>query len=194
MHTRRLACFLLGLWLGAGVFMEWVSRENVAVADRILAQPDPAAAVRIAMLDKAIGKNETRLLLRYEASEQNRSYYELWEIVQVVLAALFFFFLLFGTTEGKVSLALALTLLILVLLQRFLLTPELSGLGKLLDFSNPALVGGERERFRVTHAAYTAMEVAKWGLQIALGAVLIARGRVKSTDANAEIEMTARRR
>src|SRR5690348_7945786 len=99
MHSRRLACFLLGLWLGTGVFMEWVSRENLAAVDRLLAQPDPAAAVRIAMLDKTLGKNETRLLLRHQASEQNRYYYELWEIVQLVVAAGFFFFLLFGTTE-----------------------------------------------------------------------------------------------
>ena len=174
--------------------MEWVSRENLAAVDRILAQPDPAAAVRIAMLDKTLGKNETRLLLRYEASEQNRYYYELWEIVQVVLGAVFFFFLLFGTSEGKISLALALAMLVLVLFQRFLLTPELHGIGKLLDFSNPALVAGERERFRVTHAAYTTMEVAKWGLQVVLGALLIGRGRGKSVDANAELEMTARRR
>ena len=173
--------------------MEWVSRENLAAVERLLAQPDPAAAVRIGMLDKTLGKSETRLLLRHQASEQNRYYYELWEIVQLVLAAAFFFFLLFGTSEGKISLALALLLLVLVVLQRFLLTPELNGLGKLLDFGNPASMTGERERFRVTHAAYTAMELAKWGLQAALGAILIARGRGRSADPKVELEMVSRR-
>jgi len=157
----------------------WVTRENLLSVDRILAQPDPAATLRI----KVLGKEEARLLLRYEASEMNRYYLEIWEIVQVVLGALFFFFLLFGTTEGKFSLALALVLLILILIQRFLLTPELNAIGRLLDFSSPVMVHGERARYRVVHAAYLAIEAAKWAIQLLLAWLLVGRSRSRSGNA-----------
>src|SRR5579872_175115 len=109
MHSRRLACLLLGLWLGGGIFMEWMARENLLAVDRMIAQPAPAATLRI----KLMGKEQAYLLLRYQANEENRYCYEVWEGMQVALSAVFFFFLLFGTTEGKVSLALALAMMIL---------------------------------------------------------------------------------
>jgi hypothetical protein len=165
--------------------MTWVARENLRSVDRLLAQPDPAATLRIKML----GRGEARLLLRYQASEQNRYYFELWEIVQIVLGGLFFFFLLFGTTEGKVPLALALVLVVLVATQRFLLTPDLTATGRLLDFGNPAGMLGERARFRVTHAAYDAIELGKWALQLVLAAFLIGRGRVRSGHSRQQFHM-----
>jgi hypothetical protein len=157
----------------------WVTRDNLYSVDRLLAQPDPAASLRIRML----GKDEARLLLRYEVSEQNRYYGEIWEIAQVVLGALFFFFLLFGTTEGKVSLALGLVLLVLILLQRFLLAPELKALGKLLDFGPVSLLHGERARYRVVNAAYAGVELGKWIIQLALAGLLIGRRRPRSGNA-----------
>ena len=177
MHSRRLACFILGVWLAGGLFMAWVATGNFGTVDRLLSEPSPSATLRIHLL----GRAEARNLLRYEASEQNRYYFEQWEIVQVMLGSAFFFFLLFGTTEGKVSLALALSLLAIVVLQRFLLTPELQATGRLLDFANPAAVAGERAKFRVIHGAYVGLECGKWGMQLLLAAVLIGRGRSRNT-------------
>lgn len=185
MHSRRLACFLLGMWLAGGLFMAWVATENLGSVDRMLQQPAPAATLRIRLL----GREEARNLLRYEAAEQNRYYFEQWEIVQFVVASAFFFFLLFGTTEGKLSLALALALVAIVVLQRFLLTPELQATGKLLDFANPAAVGGERAKFRVMHAAYVGLECGKWGIQLLLAAVLIGRGRARSRNPRQQIDL-----
>jgi hypothetical protein len=165
--------------------MAWVAAENFATVDRLLAQPDPAATLRIKML----GKDEARLLLRYEASEQNRMYFEVWETVQVVLGAVFFFFLLFGTTEGKISLVLALVLVVLVLAQRFVLTPELQAIGKLLDFASPVAMLGERAKFRVVHTSYVVVELGKWAIQLVLAAMLIARGRARSGNAGQQFNV-----
>lgn len=185
MHSRRLACFLLGMWLAGGLFMAWVATENLAAVDHLLAEPSPAATLRIHQL----GRDESRNLLRYEAAEQNRYYFEQWEIVQIVVGSAFFFFLLFGTTEGKVSLALALVLVAIVMVQRFLLTPELQAVGRLLDFTNPAAATGERAKFGVIHTAYVGLECGKWGLQLLLGAVLIGRGRPRSRDTRQQIDL-----
>jgi hypothetical protein len=188
MHSRRLACLLLGLWLGGGLLMQWVTRESLLGVDRVLAQPDPAATLRI----KVLGRDQVRLLLRYEVSEQNRYNLELWEIVQVVLAAIFFFFLLFGTSEGKFSLTLALLLLVLVVAQRFVLTPEMKAMGRMLDFGSPSAVVGERAKYGVMHYAYLVVEASKWTLQAVLGFILITRGRLRSSDSRQKLDPNAR--
>lgn len=176
MHSRRLACFLLGLWLAGGLFLSWVAVENLLGVDRIMAEPNPVVGLEI----KALGPGEARLLLRHEASEQNRWLHANWEMVQIVLGSVFFFFLLFATHENKISLLLALLMLVLVLLQRFLLTPELTGLGRLTDFL-PDAPSGERNRLWVIRNAYTAAELCKLGLGLALTVRLIVRRSGRSS-------------
>jgi hypothetical protein len=188
MHSRRLACLLLGLWLGGGLFMEWVSRVNLLAVDRLLAEPSPGASLRI----KTLGKDQAYLLLRYQANERNRYDYEIWEIVQVVLSTFFFFFLLFATTEGKFSLSLALLLMVFVVGQRFILTPEIRAVGRLLDFGSPVQLAGDSAKFHVMHYTYTAIEVCKWLIQLLLAGILIGRGRLRSSETRQPVTVTAK--
>src|SRR5215831_6530704 len=99
MHSRRLACLILGLWLAGGMFMAWVATENFRSVDRLMDSPNPMASLEF----RTLGPQASRLLLRYAASEQNRYFFETWETVQILLGVLFFFFLLFGTHEDKLS-------------------------------------------------------------------------------------------
>src|SRR5438132_8052076 len=130
MHYRRIASFLLGLWLGGGLLMAWVATENFRSVDRLLAAPSPAAAIQI----QALGREGARSLLRYQVSEQNRWYFEIWESSQLILGAGFFSFLLFGSSEGKFSLLLLLLMFLIVAIQRLFMTPELTSLGRSFDF------------------------------------------------------------
>jgi hypothetical protein len=184
MHARRLACVLLGAWLAGGLFMTLVATENFQSVDRLLAKPSPAAQIEI----KALGPALARQLLRYQVAEQNRWYFEFWEIVQLFLGALVFFFLLFGTPEGKFALSLALAMIAMVLVQRFLLTPEIIALGRLLDFA-PDIPSGDRNKFRVLHATYMIVEMIKWGLGFVLTVRLVARRHSRSGDSWKELDM-----
>src|SRR3954462_14937114 len=96
MHARRLACFLLGLWLAGGLFMAWVATQNFREVDRLLSREDPAATLRLQPLGA-----EARTILRYHASEMNRWLFRNWEIVQLVFGTAFFFVMLFGSRENK---------------------------------------------------------------------------------------------
>src|ERR1035441_1442758 len=100
MNSRRLACFLLGIWMGGGLLMLWVAAESFGSVDRLLAQPHPVATAQF----KALGRADARLLLRYQVAEQNRWYFQTWETAQIVIGVLFFFFLLFLTRENKFAL------------------------------------------------------------------------------------------
>jgi hypothetical protein len=185
MHFRRLVCFLLGAWLAGGLFMAAVATQNFRSVDRVLYNPAPAASQEI----KAMGPDMARAFLRYLVSEQNRWYFERWEGIQIGIALLTFFLLLFGSTESKVSLGLALLMLLIVAAQRFLLTPMIISFGRVIDFVPDAVHSPERTRFWVLHHAYSGMEVGKWCLCLLLTLKLVLRSRRRSSHVAGDIDV-----
>jgi hypothetical protein len=193
MHSVRLVCFILGFWLAGGLFMAWVATENFRGVDRLLEQAAPVAHLQFQALDdpKAAGPGAARQLLRYQVSEQNRLYFECWEIAQLMLGGILFFFVLFATRENKFSLAAVLLMIVLVAVQRFVLTPQLTAIGRNLDFAGPASSTLATSQFWSYHNAYSAMEIFKWLLTVGLAVRLIAgrRHRRSSTDLGQQLDM-----
>jgi hypothetical protein len=186
MRSRRLACLLLGIWLSGSFVIAWVVIRSRNSADRLFDE-DPAVMVLL----KTIGPTAGRALLRHQVSEQNRELVESWEYVQIFLGLFFFFFLLLGTREGKFALALSLLMLLLVLAQRLLFTPELIYLGRPLDFAIQDSASADRARFTLVQSVYIAVELAKWTAGVVLAAMLILRmsRRPSSGYARQEINM-----
>jgi hypothetical protein len=167
MHFRRLACFLLGGWLTGGLFMATVATQNFRSVDRLLAEP---AAPALQQVDK-LGRDSARTLLRYQVAEQNRFYFETWGIVETVIGFGLLLILLFGSTETNFTLLLALLMVLIAVIQRCVLTPEIVILGRVIDFVPATQPSPERSHFWMMHATYSSIEVLKW----ALGCVLTAR-------------------
>ena len=94
------------------------------------------------------------------------------------MAALFFGYLLFGTMEGKFSLSVMLAMLVLTLIQRFLISPELGITGQRPGVhSGATLAGPEHAKFWLLHNAYLAVEALKFGLGLVLGIIVMSRRR-----------------
>jgi len=176
MHSSRIASFFLGLWLGSALLVAWVSRENLRVVDRTLASPNPAAVPAL----RSLGAG-ARPLFRYQASEQNRILMETWGSSQLVAGIALFFFLLFATREGKLSLLLGLLMIAAVVMQRFLLIPEIASLGRTLDFVADTLREADDNRLRVLDGGYFLAEAVKWGLGLVL---LASMGRRSGSSRN----------
>jgi hypothetical protein len=153
--------------------------------DRLLARPHPVASAQF----KALGRADARLLLRYQVSEQNRWYFGTWEVAQIIMGVLFFFFVLFATREKKFALALVLLMIAGVLIQRFMLTPEMTSLGRLLDFVPPGAPSSDRTEFWVMHSGYWGVELVKWVLGLALAVRLILHRRGRSGDARQQFNL-----
>ncbi len=179
MHARRLACFILGMWLAAGLAVAWLERTDFRTIQEVLAQPDPAVAERV----KALGAHETYLLMGRVEWEQRQRTTERWESVQLILGAGFFFFLLFGTREGKLPLAMALLLVAMVALERFLLTPEVLSLARIAGLAPSRASSAEEVRRMVLSSTHGGFEIAKWIVQVALAAVMVVPRRRRSGDA-----------
>ena len=170
--------------------MAWVATQNFRHVDRLLSRADPVATLRF----KPLGA-DARMALRYAASEQNRRLFRWWEICQIALGAAFFLTMLFGSHESKLVLIGILVMLALTLLQRLIITPELIGLGRMIDFVPANIPSPERSKFWVVHAGYTGVELAKWGIALALTrAMVFSRKRSgRSRDSRNELDRVDKR-
>jgi hypothetical protein len=172
------------MWLAAGIAVAWLEREDLQTIQDVLSQPDPAVAERV----KALGAHETYLLMGHVAAEQRQRTIRSWEDVQLVLGLGFFFFLLFGTREGKLPLAMALLLVGMVLLERFLLTPEALSLARIASFAAGAS-SGEAVRRMVLSSAHEGFEIAKWMVEATLAAVLVLRRNQRLSDSGDQLDV-----
>ncbi len=178
MHYRRIVCFLLGVWLGGGILMAWYGARSFGTVEAIMSQSNPAFVAQT----KALGSAETRLMLRYAVAEQNRWMFNNWENMQIGLAVLFFGYLLFGTLEGKFSLAVMLAMLALTIIQRLWISPELGMSGRTMGYIPGGNIPGdmaaqEHARFWLLHNAYLGVEALKFGLGLVLGTIVMSRKR-----------------
>ena len=185
MHFRRFACLLLGAWLAGILMMSLVATQNFRTVDRLLLEPSPGAAQEL----KTIGHEMSRMLLRWEAGEQNRRLFEIWESAQLVMAIAVLFVLLFGSTEGKYALALSLLMLVLVIVERFFLTPMMVALGRLIDFVPANVRSPDRVKFQVLHMGYAGLEVFKALIAVSLAGKLLVRSRKRSSQTVGDIDL-----
>ncbi|MGA3203852.1 MAG: hypothetical protein ABSF12_15300 [Bryobacteraceae bacterium] len=164
MHTRRVATFLLGAWLGCSLFMTLVALQNVHSSDLVLTSPVGPVGNMI----KALGQDQIMLLLRHHAAEQTRSLYSIWEQAQVGLGVALGICLYFATQKRILSLVLCGVMLAVVLFQLWAITPELSYRGREMDFSPGSATNTAMVR---TLLLYQVMVVSE-GLKLVVGGIL----------------------
>jgi hypothetical protein len=162
--------------------MDMVATQNFRSVDRLLAAPSPQAAERIQTLG---GRDFARVLLRYQVSEQNRWYFDTWERTQIALGIVLFAVLMFGIQPERIRLFLALLMLATVLLAHFYLTPQITLLGRGIDFIPPGTPSSDRTRFWFFHGAYSGSELLKLGLGLVLAYGLL-RKRKRSEPAEVD--------
>ena len=173
MDSRRFACLILGAWMGCSLFMTALATTNFRLVDQLLDIPTvPAAAKQF----QALGPVAARHMMRYQAGEINRYFFEAWGLVQIALAATVIGVIVFAVraraVQLKTMIGLSAAALLLVLINQFVITPSVIGIGRVLDFSDPAAFPAERARFWNYHRAYTTLELGKMlicaGLTVAL--------------------------
>jgi hypothetical protein len=125
MHARRFACMLLGMWLGCSGLMTWVTLESFKPAPHVIEARDPHLNGR----QPATAPESVQKVLAYGVRQQVGSWLEGWGSGEIAIGAFFFFYLLFGTREGKLTLGLSLIPLAAAAVQRVLITPQLIYLG-----------------------------------------------------------------
>jgi hypothetical protein len=172
MHYSRISAFLLGALLLGSLFMAFVATGNFQTVSEILKSPPPQAEKMI----KQLGDENARLLLRYQAGEENRLFFESWETAQLVLGLLLAGFL-FLWDKRRLLAGLAGAMVILTIFQHFKITPELVWQGRSIDFVPVTADPTARQQFFRLHAIYGVIEAVKLLLMVAIGIGLFPRRR-----------------
>ncbi len=161
---RMLVAAVLGAWLMGNVALAVVATQNFRAVDRVLrtaAEPSELAR-RLERLSAV----EARELLRYLASEMNRFYFRIWGWSQLLLALLTLGGLWMGGVQDHWVRASVVAMLALVLVAVLFLTPEITALGRRLDFAPRNPPPPEFARFWRLHTLYTLLDLAKMGLGV----------------------------
>jgi hypothetical protein len=176
MHRHRIAAFLSGCLILGNLFMIFVATQNFQTVDRVLATPPPQAA----QMFQTLGPDNSRLLLRHLAGEENRLFFVTWELAAIGLGIALTAILLFTMRSGLLA-GLAGGMVIITLFQHFRVTPEMISLGRLIDFGSGAGSPAYSQFWRL-HGLYGVLEVVKLALLIVVAAILLFGRRRKPTE------------
>jgi len=162
MHVHRIAAFLAGCWILGSLFMMFVATQNFQAVDRVLAAPSATAAPLI----QTLGGANSRLLLRQLVADENASYFQSWEMAELILGTALAGFLLLGA-KRQILAGLALGMVALAAFQHAKVTPEMIAVAQSLE---PA---SSRADFGRLHALYGVLEVVKLGLAVVIAAAIL---------------------
>ena len=171
MHYGRLATFVLGFWLGAQLAVFYVATGNFRGVDRTL-QELPVEQLPSTSPDAG---EQLRPLLRFQVSLLNQHYFMRWEQFQFVLVGFLILLFFFHDLRRPHLLLLVSVVGLLILVEHWLLTPELTRLGRAIAFVANRELSPSVDRFWNYHYAYSAVEIVKVGLLVVLSLSLIRR-------------------
>ena len=134
MFSRRVATFLLGIWIGGCLLVDVLALEGHRIAGRILLSPSPEAQAIL----KVTGDAPASALLHHLASEQTRANLGNWEIAQIVLVIAMAVPLIVTDQRKWGAVAMVGAMGLLTLIQMYGISPSLNSLGRQADFQGEA--------------------------------------------------------
>jgi hypothetical protein len=155
--SKPLIPFILGAWLAGTLFMWAVATQNFRVVERILAAPVPEVSARLS----ALPPGDARAVMRYQASEVNRLFFERWGWAQLALGLILTWLAFSSPADPQLRIASLILLAIAAILQ-LAIVPETIRLGRLLDFAPRSPAPPEAAAFWRLHTAYTALDSLKF--------------------------------
>ena len=155
MNRRAALASVLGGWALGTLFMWVVATQNFATVERILgAQPDAVESI-----SAPLEEGELREILRYQASELNRLYFDRWGLAQLPLALLAV--VLAWSLGRRLRVAVLLIALIACGLQ-FYVVPETIRIGRQIDFQPREPSTPLQDQFWQLHHTYTGLDMLKF--------------------------------
>jgi len=167
MGPKLILVFLLGAWSGGTLFMWSVAMQNFAVVNHILEGDHEDVRQAASSLEPG----GLRSLLRYQASEVNRLFFEKWGLIQLPIAAIVM--MLAWKQDGKFIAGAAVVMLLICLALQFYVVPETIRLGHIMDFLPREPAPPEAALFWRLHHSYTGLDMLKFLLGLSTMGVLL---------------------
>ncbi len=148
-----------------------VATQNFAVVNNTLEGDHPD----IQQTASSLEPGGLRLLLRYQASEVNRLFFDKWGFIQLPIAAIVM--MLAWKQDSSLIRAAAGVMLLICLALQFYVVPETIRLGRIIDFLPREPAPPEAAPFWRLHHTYTGLDMLKFLLGLATMGVLLRKVR-----------------
>jgi len=157
-RMQVLAVAILGAWLVATLCMWFAATKSFAAVESVIKRADP----QFVAATKPLGENTTRTVLRYMASEINRTLFWGYGGLQIVLGALLLLLLWRQTPRHAVDIGVVATMLALSLILTLVITPWIISIGRSLDFVPRDPPPPIMPRFWALHGSFTGLDAVKF--------------------------------
>ena len=144
MHNRRFGAFLIGAWLIGTVLVWFTTSQSLLNVDRTLSTPPQQVQKEF----DDMGPDVTRQILRHQAMQLNRRVTEIWDVIQLGIAAALLAISVLTPHRSKTTIVSAVLLMMLSAFAAFYLTPAMSALGRSFDFLPSTAALRERDAFQ----------------------------------------------
>ena len=157
-RLQVLVVAILGAWLVSTLCMWFAATKSFAAVDSVIKRADP----QFVAATKPLGENTTRTVLRYMASEINRTLFWGYGGLQIVLGALLLLLLWRQTPRHAVDIGVVATMLALSVILTLLITPWIISIGRSLDFVPRDPPPPIMPRFWALHGSFTGLDGVKF--------------------------------
>lgn len=172
MMRDRCALLLVGAWIAGSIFVMVVATQNFHTIDWLI-RASENSVFRATVHE--VGEPRVRDLLRYLSSELNRLYFGEWNVAQLALGA-GVVMLVARRADARRLRILAGAMIAIVIVMLAWMTPEITAIGRRLDFVPRTPPPAELGRFWILHGIYTTLEIVKLVLAFVI-AVHLSRTR-----------------
>jgi hypothetical protein len=166
-RVEGISIAILSLWVGWTLFIWFAATRSFRTADQVLKSPPP----EFSRVVQSLGPEHTRLVLRYLASEINRTYFRAYGWGQVVVGSILLALLWLKAPRDTFSVTMVAGMLFIVLILTLGVMPQIIALGRNIDFLPRTPPPPDYQRFWKLHATFTGLDGAK----LLAGLVLLVR-------------------
>src|SRR5579872_5266866 len=166
-RTRALAVALMGAWIMSTLCMWFAATRSFATVESVLKRADP----QFVEITKPLAEGSARVVLRYMASEINRSLFWGYGALQIAFGAVLLFIVLRQTPRHALDTGLAAAMLVLAVILTLALTPLIVSVGRSIDFLPRNPPPPAMPRFWKLHGAFTSLD----GIKLIAGIGLLTR-------------------
>ncbi|TAM78848.1 MAG: hypothetical protein EPN47_20945 [Acidobacteria bacterium] len=156
-RIHALSIAVLGMWVGWTLFMWFAATRSFRTVDEVLKLP-PAQFSSDA---QSMKPGQTREVLRYLASEINRTYFRAYGWGQLVLGTVLLFLLAWKTPRNGLNAAIAAIMLFIVIILTLGVMPQIIALGRNIDFLPRTPPPPGYQRFWKLHMTFTGLDGTK---------------------------------
>jgi len=156
------------------MFMGAVAVFSFRSVDRLLDEPISysSSAQAREMIARLGGTADAGMFLRHHSAELNRTLFDGWGWIQLILGFVLLLVLIFGSGGSKPSMALAALMLILTAAAHFFVMPPIVGLGREVDFVPRDAASPIRAQLSAWHTTFSTLEAIKLALGCGLAFIL----------------------